>query len=151
MKPLKVPMNVLDEARIFFEDRGAAGCEGTALIAATACIATRLVVPEQVASPVPACRVEVTLAGKLSLASVLGANEHYAARIHSHPGPAFHSPTDDANPAITHIGALSIVVPYFGLGLRHGLAACAVYVLGEARGWIEVPPGLGRDDLVVAS
>ena len=62
----------------------------------------------------------------------------YLARVHSHPGEAFHSATDDANPALTHTGALSIVVAYFGLGLRHGLDACAVYRLDEGR-WRALP------------
>src|SRR5271165_7512417 len=53
----------------------------------------------------------------------------YLARVHNHPVAAFHSRTDDANPALSHEGAISIVVPYFGLGLRRGLAACAVYRL----------------------
>ena len=83
--------------------------------------------------------MEVTEKGKLDLAVGLGSNKQYVARIHSHPVEAFHSATDDANPALTHDGALSIVVPFFGLGLRHGLDSCAVYRLLGGR-WI----GTGR-------
>lgn len=148
MTTLAIPKSVLDDANAFFEERGSVGCEGTAMIAAVGTTATRVVIPDQRATPVPACMVEVTPAGKLALAAALSADEQYAARIHSHPGLAFHSPTDDANPAITHDGALSIVVPYFGLGLRHGLGVCAVY-LRSGRRWIAVPPGAERDRLVV--
>jgi hypothetical protein len=136
----------LEEARMFFEERGALGFEGTAMITSDG-EATRLVVPEQEATSVPFCSVKVSTAGKLGLAASLGSEERYVARIHSHPGLAFHSTTDDANPAITHEGALSIVVPFFGLGLRHGLEACAVLVRRDGRWW-DVPSGSNRDELV---
>lgn len=147
MSVLIVPSTILDEARCFFEDRGAVGCEGTAMIAARDRVATRLVVPDQAATPAPFCTVEVTLAGKLELAAALADAERYVARIHSHPGLAFHSQTDDANPAITHEGALSVVVPFFGLGLRRGLDACAVLVRLNGR-WMELPAGQVGDRVV---
>lgn len=133
----------LDHAQQFFIERGSYGCEGTAMIASSG-EATRLVVPAQIATPVPYCTVEVTHEGKLQLAAELEDGEIYVARIHSHPGLAFHSPTDNANPALTFNGALSIVVPYFGLGLRHGLDACAVLRRGAGQ-WIDLPPGVGRE------
>ena len=133
----------LNAARKLFEDCGTCGCEGTAMIASDGTV-TRLVVPDQEATPVPHCTVTVTTAGKLALAVALGHHERYVARIHSHPGLAFHSPTDDANPAITFEGALSIVVPYFGLGLRRGLDACAVLQMRSGR-WVDLPVGDGRN------
>lgn len=135
--------STLEEARLFFEDRGSVGCEGTAMIASDG-TGTRLVIPGQEATPAPYCTVTVTTSGKLALAAALARDERYVARIHSHPGLAFHSPKDDSNPAITHEGAISIVVPYFGLGLRHGLDACAVLV---RRGptWLDLPAGPARD------
>ncbi len=112
-------------------------------------VAHQLVIPNQRATPIPYCSVEVTRQGKFDLAAALGPNDRYVSRIHSHPGLAFHSETDNANPAITQEGALSIVVPFFGLGLRRGLAACAVLVLLDGI-WTEVGPGAHRDALVVA-
>jgi hypothetical protein len=138
---------MLEEARAFLEERGSHGCEGTAMIAGRDGAGTRLVVPDQRATPAPFCCVEVTLQGKLQLATALDPDEVYVARIHSHPGLPFHSPADDANPAITQEGALSIVVPFFGLGLRHGLDACAVFVRRGPR-WVEVPAGAEREPLV---
>src|SRR5688572_743463 len=108
--PLVVPVEVLDDARKFFEDCGSRGCEGTAMLAASAA-GIRLVIPDQEATPAPYCSVEVSLQGKLELAGALGPGETYVSRIHSHPELAFHSATDDRNPALTHEGALSIVVP----------------------------------------
>jgi hypothetical protein len=137
--------DVLDAARVFFEDRGASGCEGTAMIARDATTgAKRLVIPEQRAGAAPRCWVEVTDNGKLQLAAALGLDERYVARIHSHPMDAFHSLTDDENPAITFNGAISIVVPFYGLGLRHGLDACAVLIFTNGQ-WHDLPAGPERD------
>jgi hypothetical protein len=139
VSPVVVTQAVLEQARAFFEEQGAQGLEGTALIAARdGGPADRLVVPAQQASRAGGgCRVEVPLAGKLECAAALRSRERYVARIHSHPGEAFHSVIDDRNPALTHQGALSIVVPFFGLGLRRGLDACAVFVLRGTR-WVEL-------------
>ena len=146
--PLVVLPDVLEQARVFFEDRGVIGCEGTALIAGVPGEpADRLVVPDQRATPVPRASVTVTPQGDLDLLVALSDEQRYFARVHSHPGLAFHSATDDANPVLTHEGAVSIVVPFFGLGLRTGLAACAVYVLSGGR-WTELPPGPDRDAVV---
>jgi hypothetical protein len=142
---LVLTSTVLNEARSFFESCGSQGREGTALIAGSRHEASRaygdtLIIPDQVATPVPRASVTVTPVGDLQVATVLRADQRYLARIHSHPGLAFHSPTDDVNPALTHQGAVSIVVPFFGLGLRRGLDACAIYVL-EGREWREIPVG----------
>ncbi len=139
-----VTLDVLEQARQFFEERGSQGCEGTAMIAAGPDrVGKRLVIPDQRAGVAPKCWVEVTPQGKLELAAQLRRDEMYVARVHSHPMEAFHSPTDDANPALTNHGALSIVAPFFGLGLRHGLDACAVYILG-GHGWEYVEVGTRR-------
>lgn len=149
MSAVIVATAVLEEARAFFEEKGSFGCEGTAMIAATGSgLADRLVVPDQQASPVPRCRVEVTMTGKLQLAAALGPDDRYVARIHSHPGEAFHSPADDDNPALTFEGAISIVVPYFGLGLRRGLDPCAV-LIRQGADWVELAPGPVRDRVLV--
>lgn len=147
MSTVIIETSVLEEARAFFEKCGAHGKEGTAMIARAENGGTRLVIPEQTAGRCPRCWVKVTDDGKLQLAVALRADERYVARIHSHPCEAFHSPTDDSNPALTQQGALSIVVPYFGLGLRYGLDGCAIYVRRESN-WIELAPGAQRSRLV---
>lgn len=149
LEPLVVAAGVFEQARSFFEDRGALGCEGTALIAGVpGAPADRLVVPDQRARPAPHASVTLTQQGELDLLVTLRDEERYVARIHSHPCLAFHSPADDANPVLTHDGAVSVVVPFFGLGLRHGLDACAVYVL-RGNHWIDLPPGPARDRVLV--
>ncbi len=46
------------------------------------------------------------------------ARENLGVRIqaHTHPGKAFHSPTDDAFPIVHTTGFLSLVIPNFALG-----------------------------------
>jgi hypothetical protein len=145
--PLVLPAALLDQAREIFEGKGAEGCEGTALIAAGP-VGVRLVVPDQQPHRTRfGVSVEVTAQGQRELATALDLDELFVARIHSHPGEAFHSAADDANPVLTHTGALSVVVPFFGLGLRHGLDACAV-LRHDGRGWRDVPPGPVRDQWI---
>jgi len=148
MAPAFIAAAVLEEARIFFEDRGSFGLEGTAMIAGRdGGIGDRLVIPNQIAEREDGCRVEVTAKGKLELTAAIRDGSIYHARIHSHPGDAFHSRTDDRNPILTYEGALSIVVPFFGLGLRRGLDACAVYVL-RGQSWVALQVGTSRDYVV---
>ncbi len=148
--PLLVPSFVLDEARLRMEDSGIVGVEATGLVAAGADrVARHVIFPDQKAGRSPCCWVQVTEQGKSELALALRPDDRYVARIHSHPGYAFHSATDDRNPALRYEGALSIVVPYFGLGLRAGLEACGVFVRRHRR-WVELTPGPRRDQVIRA-
>lgn len=61
------------------------------------------------------------------------------AQLHSHPGSAYHSDTDDAFPVATTVGCLSIVVPSFAQE-PFALSACAVYRLRPGRGWASLTP-----------
>ena len=141
--------DVLRRAGDFFEERGADGCEGSALIAGEpGYAADHLVVPDQVAGRYPRCYVEITDQGDIDMMTALSSEERYVARIHSHPGDAFHSETDDNNPVLTHEGAVSIVAPFFGLGLRHGLDACAIFVL-QSGVWVELESAEQRRGVVV--
>lgn len=146
--PLVLPTRVIDEARHFFEERGTFGLEGTAMIKVGGGV--ELVVPRQNAqrNAYGHVNVEVPREGQMDLARALGIDEFYAARIHSHPGDAFHSAADDANPVISFESGISIVVPFFGLGLRRGLDACAVYVF-QGGGWVELPAGADRELWIV--
>jgi hypothetical protein len=59
-----------------------------------------------------------------------------AVQIHTHPGKAYHSETDDAFPIVTTLGGLSLVVPRF---CRDGVMCrdAALYRLNP-RGWERV-------------
>lgn len=147
--PLVLTGKVLKDARTFFEDRGTFGLEGTAMVKAGAGL--ELVVPRQNAhrDAYGHVNVEVPREGQMDLALALGPDDLYVVRIHSHPGDAFHSAADDANPVISFEGGISIVVPFFGLGLRRGLDACAVFVFHDGA-WVELKAGPDRDRWIVA-
>lgn len=143
----------LVQAETFFTERGAFGREGTGLLAFTAdhdddrsWSSTRFLAPDQIGGRVDAggCWVEITPTGQQQIAVALKPGERFLARIHSHPAAAFHSPTDDRNPVLTHEGAISIVVPFFGLGLRRGLDACAV-LRRSGSTWVDLPVGPDRE------
>ena len=58
-------------------------------------------------------------------------------QIHSHPGRAYHSETDDAYPIVTTNGGLSIVVPSFAAA-QASLDIWAVYQLSKTNSWVEL-------------
>ncbi len=58
------------------------------------------------------------------------------AQLHSHPGRAYHSDTDDAYPIMTTQGGFSLVVPNFAAGLPL-LRNCAIFRL-EQHQWEEL-------------
>lgn len=59
------------------------------------------------------------------------------AQLHSHPGDAYHSDTDDAFPIATTAGAFSIVVPDYA-SRPFSLKRCAIYRLFPQQGWVEL-------------
>ena len=146
-----ISYQALEDARVHFEDCGTRGLEGTAMLAGRPEVGiTRCFVPDQIGRRTRfGVSVEVTEQGKLQLAGALRKHERWMARIHSHPGEAFHSDTDDDNPGLTAEGALSIVVPFFGLGLSRGLEACAIYVYRNGQ-WISVSDDPEAPELRVA-
>ena len=64
-----------------------------------------------------------------------------AAQVHSHPELAFHSVADDRWAIVRHHGALSLVLPHFGLRTTRSsfFDDAKVYQLNAADAWIEVP------------
>jgi len=63
--------------------------------------------------------------------------QRLGAQVHSHPTEAYHSETDDSYPIATQRGALSIVVPNFGIDGVRGRGV-ATYRLTN-RGWTYQP------------
>lgn len=61
--------------------------------------------------------------------------EMLAGQVHSHPGEAYHSDTDDHFPLVTLLGALSLVVPDFGARGRKGMRDWAWYRLAGSSLW----------------
>jgi hypothetical protein len=61
------------------------------------------------------------------------------AQIHTHPGSAYHSATDDAFPAVQTVGFVSIVVPDFAQA-EPDVGTFYVAELGPDGGWRTNPP-----------
>ena len=69
----------------------------------------------------------------------LGATESgIRVQIHTHPGAAFHSATDDANPISFRTGFLSLVIPNFAMG-PIGFDHAYLAELGANGTWREAP------------
>jgi hypothetical protein len=64
-----------------------------------------------------------------------------AAQVHSHPAEAFHSPADNKWAIVRHIGALSIVVPFFARGATAAnfIERASTFALSPAGEWTETP------------
>jgi proteasome lid subunit RPN8/RPN11 len=64
-----------------------------------------------------------------------------AAQVHSHPEHAFHSEADDRWAIVRHEGALSLVVPFFGLDTTEEtfVEDTLVFQLSKSNRWLEVP------------
>jgi hypothetical protein len=141
----RVPATVLVQSQDFLRERGSKQLEGTALWAGEpeedgGVRITRLIVPAQVAESTEfGSYVELTPRAHYTLPDLLAEGELFYARIHSHPGRAYHSSTDDANRVITQNGAISIVVPDFARATLD-LARCAIYYLEHGRGWLPLTP-----------
>ena len=62
------------------------------------------------------------------------------AQVHSHPQSAFHSPADDHWAIVRHLGALSLVVPWFAqrTTVESFVAQTAVFQLSRENTWDEV-------------
>lgn len=62
-------------------------------------------------------------------------NEFLFVQVHSHPGEAFHSQTDDENAISYKKGFVSIVVPSYGSGPFKDLTYCKVYEYDGGGDW----------------
>lgn len=139
---LQVPRRIVDQTVRFMQNQGRQLCEGVVLWAVESKAPRRVVeaiIPDQ--EPVPANQgacVVLPLPFRERLTREMYARGmQVVAQVHSHPGDAFHSETDDRYPVIHHRGAISIVVPHFA---RYGLnlANAAVFVLEAWPHWKEL-------------
>lgn len=138
-----VPSQVLNESRELLRGPGADGLEsvvvwvGTVVDDTTARIVAAIR-PGQIAYRSEAgCAVEVPPQALSELIAAMPRGFLVLARLHTHPGEAFHSHVDDTNMLISHQGAISIVVPNFARD-HLDLARCSVNELRHDAGWIEL-------------
>jgi hypothetical protein len=70
------------------------------------------------------------------------------AQIHSHPGHAYHSSTDDEFAVATTVGCFSLVVPDFGTGTFE-IGRLASYRLDGSGRWQEIIPSRAAQTIVI--
>lgn len=138
-----VPASAAEKAQNHLRLVGASGYEGFALWAGnregTKFFVRETIIPEQTGHITPS-GVYVTV-GPAELHRInVWLYEHQMtliAQLHSHPGEAYHSDTDDAFPIATTLGAFSLVIPYYARG-PFSLSNCAVYRLMPRKGWSHI-------------
>ena len=139
-----VPRECADAAREHLRAAGERGLEGMALWAGT----QQDTVFEVLATIVPRQTGSVSDSG---LAVVVDADELFrlnvwlyenamqlVAQLHSHPGAAYHSETDDTFPIMARLGGFSLVLPDFATR-PFDLREIATYRLLPGSGWCLVP------------
>lgn len=67
--------------------------------------------------------------------------ELLAGQVHTHPGEAYHSSTDDEHPLVTLVGGISLVIPDFGRGQLADQQRWAWYRLESLGTWRALDPG----------
>lgn len=96
----------------------------------------RIIVPLQVASPK---HFEVSFEERLRIAQELAESEQrLLAQLHTHPGRAFHSLTDDRLALPRHTGAISLVIPNFACEWQGSLFDVSVNIHLGAGVWNEL-------------
>jgi hypothetical protein len=102
---------------------------------------TQFVLPLQDTGPL---HFSVCLAERLRLLDVVSASEEFIlVQLHTHPREAFHSPADDRLAIPKHTGAISIVVPDFGMFWRGDFLETSVNRHEGGGHWRE----LGKDEV----
>lgn len=120
-----VPRSVIAECHSHLRAMGRLGCEGVAFWAGEHAeerfMVRASVIPAQHPVRDASGGVAVVIDGEdlFQMNKALHRQRiSLVAQLHSHPGRAYHSETDDAYSIVTRVGGLSIVVPDFGHRLR---------------------------------
>lgn len=151
-----VPLVVMQEGHEILRAAGRAGLEGMILWAGTQVgeqfRVTELIVPRQRGLRTADGLCVVVDGDELHRLNVylFESNLQLIAQIHSHPGMAYHSSTDDEFAVATTAGCFSLVVPDFAVR-EFNLEDTAVYRLSESGKWLEVDESRSPNHLVIQS
>ncbi len=140
-----VPRQALNDTRDMLADPGQEGHEAAVLwlgwvMSETAAQVATVYFPHQVAYHTEeGVAVEIPVEEWTDLALRLPPGAFVLAKVHTHPGVAYHSEADVANPYLSHEGAVSITVPDFARAAMHNLMSCSVNVFRIGQ-WQEMSP-----------
>ncbi len=130
LRKIYVPTNILRETEAYLRKHGRKGCEGMVLWSGVKHINNEANIkscihPQQDCT---AISYWVPLEESQKINIILEHKEEVViAQVHSHPGVAFHSSTDDRFPATFTIGFFSIVVPEFCRNRLTFLSECEIW------------------------
>lgn len=142
---LNVPTPLLTESWRLLREPGQDGFEASLLwigeleTITSAAIVRVLRPPQRALTRAEGSMCEIDISAFVPYLAALPADQYVLARLHTHPGPAYHSDTDDKNMIVGHEGAISIVVPEFANGPAE-LSRCATYRLERGGLWRELDP-----------
>lgn len=143
IETVRMPKSCAQQAIHALYKAGTRGVEGVALFAGTreqnVFNITQTIIPLQKAGDVEGGLIYVVGGEELERIGLelFDSGLQLFAQIHSHPGAAYHSETDDAYPIVTVLGGVSIVVPNFARG-GVNISEWAIYRLLPGTGWTEV-------------
>jgi hypothetical protein len=142
-----VPREVLDDGHEFMRAAGLRGNEGIVLWVGQkdgpTFHVTTLAIPKQrgIRTADGICAViEGPELARLNM-ELYKSKLQLIAQVHSHPGAAYHSTTDDEFAVATRIGCFSLVVPDFATR-PFSFAEAAIYRINSAGQWLEAPSSL---------
>lgn len=141
LKRFSIPFSALQQTANFLRQVGRHGHEGLAFwcgkVDQEEAAVQRIIIPDQ--RPIGAENGICITVGPKALQDLnvflFENGMRLIAQVHSHAEIAYHSETDNRFSVVTTIGALSIVVPFFGAN-GMVLSDCAVYQLRPS-GWHE--------------
>lgn len=139
IKKVKIPLKIIQKTLSFLRDNGIEGneshCLWVGISRKSSFIVNEVIFPKQ---------IKCTFSFRVSAGELDKINRELykkklklITQVHSHPGKAFHSYTDDKFPLVTTLGGFSIVFPYYGDVSEKDFNECAIYRL-TPYGWIEL-------------
>lgn len=145
LRTLNVPRALLAESWRLLREPGRGGFEASLLWigeldTTTSASIVRVLRPAQRALvTAEGSMCELDIPALVPYLAALPEDQFVLARLHTHPGPAYHSDTDDNNMIVGHEGAISIVVPDLASGPAD-FSGCATYRLERGGVWRKLDP-----------
>jgi hypothetical protein len=145
IEELRVARSVVHDTMLMLRESGREGMEAIVLWAGTFSSATSFEVGLVIRPRQTAYRSSDGLLAAVDDDEIFRVNravsEHgmrLVAQLHTHPGDAYHSDTDDHHALVTACGGFSLVVPFFASG-EFDLGEVAVYRLEAGNTWRSLP------------
>lgn len=145
MTPIQINKSLILETLTELQNGGKSNCERVVLWLgpqdAQPCKVVEVYVPEQYAES-DYFRIPRESIAKL-IRRLRKTNQYIVAQVHSHPHEAFHSYADDRWAIVRHVGALSLVLPYFAsqTTINSFITDLALFELSAENKWSEVNTG----------